>query len=77
MPLPPYIASKREIDEKDQSDYQTIYAKNDGAVAAPTAGLHFTDNIFDKLNNMGIKQYFLTLQSEFFTYNFHLTVTVY
>ena len=61
MPLPPYIASKRQVDEKDDSDYQTIYAKNEGAVAAPTAGLHFTKDIFNKLNNIGIKQYFLTL----------------
>ena len=45
MPLPPYIASQRPVDERDELDYQTIYSKNDGAVAAPTAGLHFTDNL--------------------------------
>jgi S-adenosylmethionine:tRNA ribosyltransferase-isomerase len=41
-PLPPYIASKREVDERDAQDYQTMFAANEGAVAAPTAGLHFT-----------------------------------
>ena len=42
MPLPPYIASRRPPDEKDRIDYQTIFAREEGAVAAPTAGLHFT-----------------------------------
>ena len=42
MPLPPYIASRRAADERDRSDYQTLFAREEGAVAAPTAGLHFT-----------------------------------
>ena len=42
MPLPPYIAGKRGIDAQDRADYQTVYAAKEGAVAAPTAGLHFT-----------------------------------
>ena len=43
MPLPPYIASRRDVDEQDRSDYQTMFAREEGSVAAPTAGLHFTD----------------------------------
>jgi S-adenosylmethionine:tRNA ribosyltransferase-isomerase len=46
IPLPPYIASKRGEDDQDRKDYQTIYAREDGAVAAPTAGLHFTPDLF-------------------------------
>ncbi|MCP4183560.1 MAG: tRNA preQ1(34) S-adenosylmethionine ribosyltransferase-isomerase QueA [Hyphomicrobiales bacterium] len=61
MPLPPYIASKRSPDAKDLVDYQTIYAANDGAVAAPTAGLHFSDDMFAKLDDLAIKQLFCTL----------------
>ena len=45
MPLPPYIASKRDIEPRDTQDYQTIFAENIGAVAAPTAGLHFTEDL--------------------------------
>ncbi|PZU62419.1 MAG: tRNA preQ1(34) S-adenosylmethionine ribosyltransferase-isomerase QueA, partial [Sphingobium sp.] len=45
MPLPPYIASKRATDERDRSDYQTMFAREDGAVAAPTAALHFTPDL--------------------------------
>src|SRR5690349_8638025 len=45
LPLPPYIAGKRATDARDQADYQTIYARDEGAVAAPTAGLHFTDDL--------------------------------
>ena len=44
MPLPPYIAGRREVDELDRSDYQTMFAREEGSVAAPTAGLHFTDD---------------------------------
>ena len=47
IPLPPYIASKRAEDEQDRTDYQTVYARERGAVAAPTAGLHFTDRLFN------------------------------
>ena len=45
MPLPPYIASRRAADERDRSDYQTMFAREEGAVAAPTAGLHFTERL--------------------------------
>nr|WP_321483099.1 tRNA preQ1(34) S-adenosylmethionine ribosyltransferase-isomerase QueA [uncultured Cohaesibacter sp.] len=61
IPLPPYIASKRAEDEKDKTDYQTIYADKDGAVAAPTAGLHFTDRLFAKLDEKNIERHFVTL----------------
>jgi S-adenosylmethionine:tRNA ribosyltransferase-isomerase len=61
IPLPPYIASKRKEDEKDKVDYQTIYAEREGAVAAPTAGLHFTDRLFDALDAKGIERHFVTL----------------
>lgn len=47
IPLPPYI--QREVEEKDKEDYQTVYAKVSGSVAAPTAGLHFTSEILEKL----------------------------
>jgi S-adenosylmethionine:tRNA ribosyltransferase-isomerase len=50
MPLPPYIASKRPADEADRDDYQTVFAREEGAVAAPTAALHFTENLFDALD---------------------------
>lgn len=53
IPLPPYI--EREIEEIDKSRYQTVFAKNLGSVAAPTAALHFTDEVFEKLNNKNIK----------------------
>ncbi len=49
MPLPPYIASQRAVDDSDKQDYQTIYADKDGAVASPTAGLHFTPTLMDAL----------------------------
>jgi S-adenosylmethionine:tRNA ribosyltransferase-isomerase len=54
MPLPPYIASRREPDEEDMSDYQTFYAREAGAVAAPTAGLHFTPELFERLIERGL-----------------------
>jgi S-adenosylmethionine:tRNA ribosyltransferase-isomerase len=59
MPLPPYI--KRETNEADKERYQTIYAKTDGSVAAPTAGLHFTPAIFESLTRKGIVSDFVTL----------------
>jgi S-adenosylmethionine:tRNA ribosyltransferase-isomerase len=59
IPLPPYI--ERNADKSDENRYQTIYAKESGAVAAPTAGLHFTDEIFKALNDKKIKYTFLTL----------------
>ncbi|OCC01781.1 tRNA preQ1(34) S-adenosylmethionine ribosyltransferase-isomerase QueA [Labrys sp. WJW] len=61
IPLPPYIASKRAEDAQDREDYQTIYAKADGAVAAPTAGLHFTPDLFARLDAAGIARHFVTL----------------
>jgi S-adenosylmethionine:tRNA ribosyltransferase-isomerase len=61
MPLPPYIAGKRAADERDRADYQTLYAREEGAVAAPTAGLHFTDELFRRLDERGIGRAFVTL----------------
>jgi S-adenosylmethionine:tRNA ribosyltransferase-isomerase len=61
MPLPPYIASKRGIDEADKSDYQTMFAQKDGAVAAPTASLHFTPRLMEALAEAGIGHETLTL----------------
>jgi S-adenosylmethionine:tRNA ribosyltransferase-isomerase len=61
MPLPPYIASRREADERDARDYQTIFASEPGAVAAPTAGLHFTQPLLAGLAAAGIETAFLTL----------------
>lgn len=54
MPIPPYIAAKRGYDEQDKSDYQTRFAQRQGAVAAPTAGLHFTESLLQKLEKRGI-----------------------
>ena len=54
MPLPPYIEAKRHVEDRDRTDYQTVYAAVDGAVAAPTAGLHFTQGLLQKLSDMGI-----------------------
>ena len=54
MPLPPYIGAKRGTEERDKTDYQTVYAAVDGAVAAPTAGLHFTEGLLQKLSSKGI-----------------------
>lgn len=61
IPLPPYIAAKRHEDERDRLDYQTIYAREEGAVAAPTAGLHFTPDLFAALDAAGIERHFVTL----------------
>ncbi|OQP88158.1 tRNA preQ1(34) S-adenosylmethionine ribosyltransferase-isomerase QueA [Rhizobium rhizosphaerae] len=61
IPLPPYIAAKRPEDARDRADYQTIYAREEGAVAAPTAGLHFTDRLFAALDARGIERHFVTL----------------
>ena len=59
IPLPPYI--KREADKKDEERYQTIYARQQGSVAAPTAGLHFTERIFQSLSKRHIETDFVTL----------------
>jgi len=61
MPLPPYIAAKRPEDARDQADYQTVYAREEGAVAAPTAGLHFTPELLTALDARGIERRFVTL----------------
>lgn len=61
MPLPPYIAAQRAEDDRDRLDYQTIYAREAGSVAAPTAGLHFTNGLIDELRMAGISTHFLTL----------------
>src|ERR1700737_3241025 len=60
-PLPPYIASKRKPDDQDASDYQTMFAANEGAVAAPTAGLHFTPALEAALRGHGVGLHRLTL----------------
>ena len=61
MPLPPYIAARRAEDERDRADYQTVYAAEDGSVAAPTAGLHFTPQLFARLAEAGVETAFVTL----------------
>ena len=61
MPLPPYIASKRRIDAQDLEDYQTMFASQEGAVAAPTASLHFTQRLVDDIDAAGIGRAMLTL----------------
>ena len=60
-PLPPYIASKRAPDHRDANDYQTMFARNEGAVAAPTAGLHFTPALEEALRTRGIDVHRITL----------------
>ena len=57
MPLPPYIAGKRGAEDADRSDYQTIFAAHDGAVAAPTAGLHFTPELMAALDARGVERH--------------------
>ena len=61
MPLPSYIASRRPEDAGDRSDYQTVYAREEGAVAAPTAGLHFTPELLAKLRDKGVAEEAVTL----------------
>ena len=61
MPLPPYIASKRPADADDRADYQTMFAREEGAVAAPTAALHFTPRLLEALDARGIGRETLTL----------------
>lgn len=61
MPLPPYIAGKRPTDERDRDDYQTMFAREKGAVAAPTAALHFTPRLMESLAAAGIAGETLTL----------------
>lgn len=61
IPLPPYIAARRHEDEEDRADYQTVYARETGAVAAPTAGLHFTPDLLARIDARGIERHFVTL----------------
>jgi S-adenosylmethionine:tRNA ribosyltransferase-isomerase len=61
MPLPPYIAARRDPDEQDRADYQTMFAREEGAVAAPTAGLHFTDDLIARLAARGVGLHKVTL----------------
>jgi S-adenosylmethionine:tRNA ribosyltransferase-isomerase len=61
MPLPPYIAQRRAEDDRDSVDYQTVYARTEGSVAAPTAGLHFTDRLLAELDQRGVLRAFVTL----------------
>jgi S-adenosylmethionine:tRNA ribosyltransferase-isomerase len=60
-PIPPYIASQREVEPRDRDDYQTVFAKNVGAVAAPTAGLHFTRELIKRFELLGVEELYLTL----------------
>ncbi len=61
MPLPPYIARTRPVDDRDRTDYQTVYARAEGAVAAPTAGLHFTPSLLESIAEKGVTSTFVTL----------------
>jgi S-adenosylmethionine:tRNA ribosyltransferase-isomerase len=61
VPLPPYIAARRAADERDRADYQTLFARQEGAVAAPTAGLHFTPELMKSIQESGITAEFVTL----------------
>ena len=61
LPLPPYIATRRDFDPSDAHDYQTVFAAREGAVAAPTAGLHFTPELLEALAGRGISLHFVTL----------------
>src|SRR3954462_6377927 len=61
MPLPPYIASRRAADDEDRADYQTLFAHEEGSVAAPTAGLHFTDDLVARLKARGVGLHTVTL----------------
>ena len=61
MPLPPYIAARRREDDQDRVDYQTVFARPEGSVAAPTAGLHFTPQLLERLGAMGVGLQFVTL----------------
>ncbi len=60
-PLPPYIAGRRDVQPEDAERYQTVFARREGAVAAPTAGLHFTDHLFAALDAHGVSLHFATL----------------
>ncbi len=61
VPLPPYIAARRPDDERDRTDYQTVYAAHEGSVAAPTAGLHFTPELLKQIEAGGVSIHYVTL----------------
>ncbi|WP_025898704.1 tRNA preQ1(34) S-adenosylmethionine ribosyltransferase-isomerase QueA [Sneathiella glossodoripedis] len=61
IPLPPYISSIRPVDEQDEVDYQTVFAREEGAVAAPTAGLHFTPELLEAIREKGVETVATTL----------------
>ena len=61
IPLPPYIAARRDDDDRDRDDYQTMFAKREGSVAAPTAGLHFTNELLAALDARGVSLHRVTL----------------
>lgn len=61
VPLPPYITSRRDADDDDKSDYQTVFARTSGAVAAPTASLHFDNDLVQQLTERGVKMTYVTL----------------
>jgi S-adenosylmethionine:tRNA ribosyltransferase-isomerase len=61
MPLPPYIAARRDDDEQDRTDYQTVFAQHEGSVAAPTAGLHFTEDLLAAIRARSIAVHCVTL----------------
>ena len=69
MPLPPYIEKRRAADERDRKDYQTLYAKERGAVAAPTAGLHITPTLLQSMEEKGMEHAFLTLHTGLGTFS--------
>ncbi|MFH1791946.1 MAG: tRNA preQ1(34) S-adenosylmethionine ribosyltransferase-isomerase QueA [Candidatus Omnitrophota bacterium] len=66
VPLPPYIS--RPAEKSDEERYQTIYARHEGATASPTAGLHFTDEIFNALDGIGVERVFVTLHVSYGTF---------
>ncbi len=68
IPLPPYIKRNQDAKFNDQENYQTIYASQKGAIAAPTAGLHFTDKLFEQIKSNGIKVVFITLHVGYGTF---------
>ncbi len=69
IPLPPYIKSKRKLKEADNSWYQTVFSKNYGSKASPTAGLHFTDSLLDRLQQKGVIIKYITLHISLSTFN--------
>lgn len=69
MPIPPYLLKYREVEDQDREDYQTVFATEMGAVAAPTAGLHFTRQLLKRMELKGVEQVYLTLHVGVGTFN--------